>query len=125
MRAHSSVAAISLLVMCNACSDPSGVSSPDSVAVEPAESSVMITNEGSATITFQVMDAAFAALANWAPCVHPDCPSIRPGETSTIAADSIHGWAESDEIIVSWWHVYRTPVGEYIRGPIYAKRVRY
>lgn len=108
-----------------ACSDPAGVAMVENVTIQAVESGVMIENSRSARIVYTVLDAGFAARANWAPCVHPDCPSILPNEQRRVPAEEIGGWRESDEVIAYWWHVYPTPDGGYYRDEIRAIRVHY
>jgi hypothetical protein len=48
-----------------------------------------------------------------------------PGESLSISTDDIFGFGESDQVIVYWWHVYRTLTGELYRGEIRAVCVTY
>jgi hypothetical protein len=48
-----------------------------------------------------------------------------PGERLSIPTDDIVGFGESDQVIVYWWHVYKTPTGELYPSEMRAVRVKY
>lgn len=54
--------------------------------------------------------------------------SASPGSGATARVpptDDIVGSGESDQVIVYWWHVYKTPTGELYPSEMRAVRVRY
>lgn len=114
-----------LALASGACSDLLGNASSGDVTVTASSEVVVIENDRPAKIVHFVVDAAMAALINWAPCVAEDCPGIMPGESLSLPTDDIFGFGESDQVIVYWWHVYRTPTGELYRSEIRAVCVTY
>jgi hypothetical protein len=119
------VGAVPFVLTLFACSDPVAVVTSENVTVGATGISVVIKNDRSANIVYMVMDAGFAARANWVPCVHADCPNVPSGDSERVPAGEIGGWRESDEVIVYWWHVHQAASGEYFRDSIRALRVRY
>lgn len=116
----------SLLLTCVACSEPAdtaaarvNVATSQNVTAATEDSVVVIQNDRSGEIGYNVLGAALATRIEWAPCVGADCPVIAPHESRRVPASQIGGWSESDEVIVYWWHVRENADGE-----LYADAVR-
>ena len=79
------------------------------VAAEPIPGGVRIANGTTRPVGHFVIERAFAAVANWRPCVPPAaCPSLAPGERRDLVGEAIVGLrpgAAEREAIVHWWHL--------------------
>jgi hypothetical protein len=109
-----------------ACSNPFATAAGAAIDVQLAEGGLAIRNQSAKPVFYTVMDASFAARANWAPCVRPGCPSVAPGVGSTVDSAMVGGWRESDQLIVFWWlSVPAAAVGAFEPGAVHAIKVRY
>lgn len=117
--------ALALLLGVAACTDPTSVRSAEDVVFKAERAHVVLQNRRAEPIVYMVIDAAFAARANWAVCAAADCPSIRPGESKRIGKHEIVGAGQSDQVIALWWHLVRNSDNELQPDSIRALRIKY
>jgi hypothetical protein len=113
-----------LVITLAACSDVLSVSSSEGVTARNFWQGLLITNETEDSIGYTTMDAGIAARALWEPCIGPECVWLHVGEAEWVPAEEIHGWKESETLILYWWHA-RLEDGEFQPDSVRAIQVGY
>lgn len=109
--------AAAALVLLAACDLPLE-SDSERVRIRASAQAPVLTlaNTGSLAVHYMVFERSELGVMLWAPCTpdHPDCPTLRPGETVQIPYMEIGAYDEGDaEAVVYWWIDEPAPDGGY------------
>jgi hypothetical protein len=97
------------------------------VHVAPSATGLVVHNDTEAGIAYFAVDAAAAALVDWAPCADTSasCVRLAPGGPHLVPTSRILGYTDaSREVIFYWWHVVRAQDGKTRADVVHSTHVR-
>ena len=108
----------SLVGLALACASPTEPGA-SGLRAQATNGTVQLQNPSTHRLFYFILERQAAAAANWAACVEPACPSLAPGDGTSLPYAAIGGYAPGQREAIVWWWEAQARAGGSVPGPIH------